>query len=295
VTEREIELRQKEQIIAEMLEGLDEDILAKLENRQDQGKELETVDEGENEGDRTVLEKMETEWLEQLDELDGQIPTPSSETTTPSKQSTHSSSSPLTRFTKPVHKSHTSPSPSKPLCLRCHEITNHSNPLAHQAPVLPPPRPISHTLTQIHTHNHDPLHPPLLIHVFDIVDFPLSFIPLDPPRGGKVLYVVNRADVLCERPGHLGRVRMYFKREIERILREQKGMFVEQGDRGGIGVEVHPVSALKGWGIKELLARMFQLRNAESNVYLIGIPLYPFQAPAVPLPLSLFHFPIFSL
>jgi hypothetical protein len=76
----------------------------------------------------------------------------------------------------------------------------------------------------------------------------------------------------------MGHVRTYFREELERILKEEgiRGMDTgERGDRGEIGVEVHPVSALKGWGIKELLARIFQLRNAESNVYLIGMHQLP--------------------
>lgn len=104
----------------------------------------------------------------------------------------------------------------------------------------------------------------------------MSFIPFEAPRGWKVLYVVNRVDVVCETSGRMGRVREYFRDELERTLRD--GGIRMGGDEGkGIGVEVHPVSALKGWGVKELLARIFQLRNAESNVYLIGTSshLYP--------------------
>jgi translation initiation factor IF-2 len=35
-------------------------------------------------------------------------------------------------------------------------------------------------------------------------------------------------------------------------------------------IEVHPVSAKKGYGIDALLKRIFQLRRAQSNVYFIG-------------------------
>jgi hypothetical protein len=156
------------------------------------------------------------------------------------------------------------PSSNKPnLCRRCHEITYHSNPLRDAISHLPTPQSITSILTQIQKTNLDPTNPPLLIHVLDVVDFPLSFIPFTPLPNSKVLFVINRADSVCERASSMGHVRAYFKRQLPLILKEH-GISLEEFD-------VHPVSAKKGYGIKELRERIFQLRNAQSNVYLIGI------------------------
>ena len=172
-----------------------------------------------------------------------------------------------------------SSSPNNPnktsLCRRCHEITYHSNPILPRTGSLPSSKPITQMLSEIASQKRSSSNPPLFIHVLDVVDFPLCFMPFAPPRGSKVLYVINRADVVCERSSSMAHVRAYFREELQKRLEEEgiRGGEAEagnRGDKGGIGVEVHPVSALKGWGIKELLARIFQLRNAESNVYLIG-------------------------
>lgn len=161
------------------------------------------------------------------------------------------------------------PSSNKPnLCRRCHEITHHSNPLNHTISHLPSPQSIQSILTQIQSTNPDLTNPPLLIHVLDIVDFPLSFIPFHPPPpNSKVLFVVNRADAICERASSMGHVRAYFKRELPVRLKEA-GISLDSFD-------VLTVSAKKGYGIRELRERIFQLRNAESNVYFIGTPLPP--------------------
>ena len=93
----------------------------------------------------------------------------------------------------------------------------------------------------------------------------MPFRPLD---RGKVVYVVNRADAMCETASSMGFLRQYFRREIPRVGRES-GVDVGEEEQ----VEVHPVSAKMGYGVEALLKRIFQLRNAHSNVYFIGIHL----------------------
>lgn len=282
--------------------GVRGDVLKKLENTQDKVKEMEDKERQEEvaptEGEEDVdvegmsgLERMEQEWAQE--QLQGAVPGEEQESL---KEDTHSHNSTTPEASeKSTDFPRTDPRKSStdltslrldssydpksaPLCRRCHEITYHSNPLLPQIGSLPPSKPITQILSEIASQNRFRSNPPLLIHVLDVADFPLSFIPFAPPRGSKILYVINRADVVCERSSSMGHVRTYFREELERILKEEgiRGMDTgERGDRGEIGVEVHPVSALKGWGIKELLARIFQLRNAESNVYLIGMHQLP--------------------
>ena len=65
-------------------------------------------------------------------------------------------------------------------CRRCHELRYHSNPLPHTSKFLPPPQSFSSILSNIQKTNTDPENPPLLVHVIDVVDFPLKFYPLHP-------------------------------------------------------------------------------------------------------------------
>ena len=162
----------------------------------------------------------------------------------------------------------TKPTPqgSTNLCFRCHEITYHSRPQPLSPTLLPPSPSLSTLLSSIARANSDPRSPPLYVHVLDVVDFPLSFVPFKPTREGeKVLYVVNRADAICERAASMGFLRQYFRREIPKLLQE-RGIEMEFEKE----IEVHPVSAKKGYGIEALLKRIFQLRKAQSNVYFIG-------------------------
>ena len=150
------------------------------------------------------------------------------------------------------------------LCFRCHEIIYHSRPTPLGPTPLPPSPSLPVLLSSVAKTNPDPNKPPVYVHVIDVADFPLSFVPFQPLGGGKVLFVVNRADAMCERASSMGFLRVYFKREIAKILTDE-GIVLENE------IEVHPVSAKKGYGIEALLNRIFQLRNAHSNVYFIGI------------------------
>ena len=150
------------------------------------------------------------------------------------------------------------------LCRRCHLVTYHSDPLNNTRLKLPIPQKINEVLHEISATNRDPENPPLIIHVIDVVDFPLSFIPFKVPRIAKVMFVINRADSVCERSSSMAHVRAYFKQHLPLTLKNA-GMDLNT-------YEVHPVSARKGWGVKGLLERIFQIRNAENNVYLIGKP-----------------------
>ena len=60
----------------------------------------------------------------------------------------------------------------------------------------------------------------------------------------------------------MSHVRQYFKRQLPFTF-EEAGIKLEYWD-------VQPVSAKKGYGISQLRERIFQLRNAESNVYFLG-------------------------
>ena len=65
----------------------------------------------------------------------------------------------------------------------------------------------------------------------------------------------------------MGFIRSYFERQLP-ISLEESGITLQN-------YIVQPVSAKKGYGILELQNKIFQLRNAESNVYFLGIvPLY---------------------
>jgi hypothetical protein len=147
-------------------------------------------------------------------------------------------------------------------CRRCHELRYHSNPLPYTSKFLPPPQSFSSILSHIQKTNTDPENPPLFVHVIDVVDFPLSFIPFTPPEGSKIIFAINRADSLCERASSMAHVRHYFKRQLPLTLKEA-GINLEYWD-------VQPVSAKKGYGVQKLREMIFQLRNAESNVYFIG-------------------------
>lgn len=148
------------------------------------------------------------------------------------------------------------------VCRRCHELTYHSNPLKDAAYSPPAPKSIETIIQQINKDNRDFDNPPLLVHVIDVADFPLSFVPFTVPRGSKLLFVINRADLLCERSSSMGHIRHYFTSQLVPVL-NKAGMDSSK-------VEVHPVSAEKKWGIRELIQRIMQLRNRDSNVYLIG-------------------------
>jgi hypothetical protein len=120
-------------------------------------------------------------------------------------------------------------------------------------------------MQKIREDNQDPANPPLIVHVIDIVDFPLSFVPFEVPPNSKVIFVLNRADAFCPRSAAMGRLLPYFENNIATALRDA-GMTIKN-------YRIHATSAKRGWGTKELLSRIFQIRNAQSNVYFIGISL----------------------
>jgi hypothetical protein len=253
-------------VFEDVLQDVDETILAKLNNTTPVLKEAEE--------ERQVQLRREEEDLEKLDEDEGAgfDPNTIDAVDDASRDDLNKTYIKLPHKPKPI-KYH------KPLCLRCHEITYHSNPLNHTLSTLPIAQTISNILTSITTTNTDPDNPPVLVHVLDVADFPLSFIPFEVPRRGKVLFAINRADVLCPRASAMARLRPWFKTEVGKVV-------AEKGMEGWDG-EVYPMSARKGWGIKEFIARIFQLRNRESNVYFIGTsPL--FFPPTGSLSLSIF-------
>jgi hypothetical protein len=228
-------------VFDDVMKDLDESMLAKLRNTQDNLKDLESKEQ-------VKLRREEEELMEDEDEeFDEDI---------------ESHDSPKLVDAIATHKI----KDIKPLCLRCHEITFHSNPLNHTLQNLPVHQSIDTIIKNIRNTNRDPSNPPLLVHVLDVADFPLSFIPFDIPTGSKVLFVVNRADILCSQSSALARLRPYFKTQIAKAIQDNN-MSIRDYD-------IHPISAKKGWGTKELLNRIFQLRNAESNVYFIGTFLY---------------------
>jgi len=147
-------------------------------------------------------------------------------------------------------------------CRRCHELKYHHNRLPHLTNSLPKPLPIEALLSSIRATNTDPLNPPLLVIVLDPVDFPLSFFPFTPPSEAQVLFVVNRADALCERASSMKHLRRYFELEIRKKLDECKMEIASW--------RVRCVSAKKGYGIKELIEDIFTMREHHSNVYFLG-------------------------
>jgi len=117
-------------------------------------------------------------------------------------------------------------------------------------------------MEEIRVDNPDPANPPLIVSVVDCVDFPLSFVPFHPPPNSKVIFVFSRGDSLCNRPSQLNHLTRYLTDELPRILPEHN---MELSFYKAIAV-----SGYKDWGIKELKDLIFNIRNAESNVYLIG-------------------------
>jgi hypothetical protein len=106
------------------------------------------------------------------------------------------------------------------------------------------------------------LDPPLFVIVLDPVDFPLCFFPFKVPRGGNVLFVVNRADVLCERASAMEHLQEYFHRAIADKLREL-GIELDRW-------EVHCVSVKKMFGLKECLNALIRLKSRDAHVYFLG-------------------------
>ena len=151
---------------------------------------------------------------------------------------------------------------TRSLCLRCHELRHHSNPFPNINNTVPPAPTPAQLLDEIASSAH--VDPPLFVIVLDPVDFPLCFFPFWVPRGGKVLFVVNRADSFCERASAMKHLRQYFYQQIAAKLKEMK-IQVETW-------EVHCVSVKKLYGFKECLDALIRLRSRHGNVYFLGYP-----------------------
>jgi hypothetical protein len=246
-------------IFDDAIENLDVELVAKLANARKVVKEPEEgkyQDFGRSEEDDEIF--LEDEFLDsEVDAEQGQHERRERKAEYGDKMTTAFSELRVRRRPAP-----TIDSKRPKLCRRCHLVTYHSNPLNNTRLKLPIPQKINAILHEISATNRDPENPPLIIHVIDVVDFPLSFIPFNVPGSAKVMFVINRADSLCERSSSMAHVRTYFERQLPFTLKDAG---VDLGR-----YEVHPVSARKGWGVKALLDRIFEIRKAESNVYLIG-------------------------
>jgi hypothetical protein len=152
-------------------------------------------------------------------------------------------------------------------CVRCHQLSHHTDPMTESITAFPLSKDMNEIINDIKRKNQDPENPPLLVHVLDIADFPLSFVPFSIPEHSKVIFVINRLDLLCHQGSMTLGLREYLKKLLPSLL-DKARMQVPS-------FEILPISADKGWGIKELIARLNQLRNKESNIYLIGT--YPFR------------------
>jgi hypothetical protein len=228
-------------VFDDLMQEVDETLQAKLQNTTQTLKELE--EQGEVELRREEQEE------DPIDDDDGLI---GEATRTPV----------LNKARIPLAHLPTKIKERKPLCQRCHQIIFHSNPLNNTLPDYKIHKTISPIIQNIRETNHDPENPPLLVHVLDVADFPLSFIPFHVPDRSKVIFVVNRVDILCPRSSAMVRLQPYFRREIAAAMKDSRMSIRDY--------EIHPMSAKKGWGTKYLLERIFQLRNAKSNVYVIG-------------------------
>jgi hypothetical protein len=239
--------KEEHKIFEDALQNLDVELITKLANTQKVVKEIKErpVEEFRpyEEDDAMFLEEMDSQQQEEQSHKEEKY----DELTSPSI------SLPKPNYIRPI------------FCRRCHLLTYHSDPIHETTNPLIPPKTVNSIMNDIEARNKDPENPPLILHVIDVVDFPLSFIPFNVPHGSKVIFVINRADAVCERSSAMAHVRAYFREQIP-IALSDAGMHLE-------AYEVHPCSALKGWGVGELLERIIETRNRDSNVYLIGIPL----------------------
>jgi hypothetical protein len=151
------------------------------------------------------------------------------------------------------------------ICRRCHDLIYHSDPLNHLITKIPaPPNSIDSVMQRIIKDTDDPeTGPPLIVHVIDIADFPHSFIPFSVPfPKSKVIFAINRSDLVGERSKSMGHVRGYMQQQLERLVREHK-LYIP-------AYEVVATSGYKKWGSKDLIEAIYNLRSKNSSVYFVG-------------------------
>ncbi|OLL25349.1 Arginyl-tRNA--protein transferase 1 isoform B [Neolecta irregularis DAH-3] len=145
-----------------------------------------------------------------------------------------------------------------PVCERCHSLRHHAR-LPSDAVVPPEPLPSASSQASFFTEIRKS-HNPLVIHIVDVMDFPMSVIKDIEARAGsktRVIYVVNRIDAIQKERRDDKKLLRYFQTELPILL-------------GRRWVKVLCVSAEKGWGIRELADLITLHSSGSTDVYFVG-------------------------
>ncbi|KAG5513906.1 hypothetical protein PMAC_000528 [Pneumocystis sp. 'macacae'] len=105
----------------------------------------------------------------------------------------------------------------------------------------------------------------LLIHVIDSVDFPHSYVPELHNLFGEVariFYVINKIDIISGKGSALEKIRNYFLLEISKLTHNVKEKILPF---------VILTSAVKGWGIDQLITSINKYKAKKSNIYFVGM------------------------
>ncbi|KAG4305624.1 hypothetical protein PORY_001180 [Pneumocystis oryctolagi] len=145
------------------------------------------------------------------------------------------------------------------LCQRCHNLIHHSTLstefLTHSE-TLSSADWVSALLKEKNA---------LVIHVIDSIDFPHSYIPELYSLLGKnarIFYVISKIDIICQKKHMLGKIRNYFISEMAKIVHSIEKKVVSS---------VILTSAVKGWGIDQLITSINEYKAKKSNLYFIGM------------------------
>ncbi|BFZ64508.1 hypothetical protein YB2330_005654 [Saitoella coloradoensis] len=171
-----------------------------------------------------------------------------------------------------IPKEEKATTPKETICLRCHNLKHHSS-----APAAPPTvvtknkrwtEPVAELNTPKFTEWHDVIrtirntHPsPIVLHIMDIADFPLSLLK-DLPKhvpNAKMVYVITRADLIAKNDEECALLRLELQTRIKKITGQQTA-------------DVRIISSHKGWGV-DLLADSITKRagTATKEVFCVGV------------------------
>ncbi|KAG5437511.1 hypothetical protein PCANB_000939 [Pneumocystis canis] len=145
------------------------------------------------------------------------------------------------------------------LCPRCHNLIHHST-LSTEFLTLSETLTSSNWVSTLLKEKNA-----LIIHIIDSIDFPHSYIQELHNLFGKrfrIFYVVNKIDIICERKAMLRKVWDYFLPEISKLVQTTKEELIPY---------VILTSAIKGWGINQLITSINKYTTKNSNVYFIGM------------------------
>lgn len=138
-----------------------------------------------------------------------------------------------------------------PLCSRCHSLLHHSHIPANIEEDKASTFDVYSKIRQ------DP--DALVINVVDVMDFPLSLLPLRKHIGTRprIIHVFSRIDVLYIKPLTSQDVKPRLLRTLESLLGDDRPF------------DVRVISALKGWEVTSL-ANSLRMRRKDTNIYFVG-------------------------